>query len=179
MPISLDKFDNSDFDRGAPPLMEALWRLLRGFILGDLFPLPSRIRVAGLRLFGASIGKGVVIRGGVRLHFPWRLRIGDHVWIGEGVTLLSLAPIVIEDHVCISQEAFLCTGSHDFKDDTFPLQTAAITIKSHSWVGARAFLGPGVTVGEESVVGAGCVLVKDCPPKSFARGNPGIITGRA
>jgi putative colanic acid biosynthesis acetyltransferase WcaF len=176
MPISLDKFDNSNFDRGAPPLTEALWRLLRWFILGDVIPLPSILRVAGLRLFGATIGDGVVIRGGVRLHFPWRLHIGNHVWIGEGVTLHSLAPIVIEDHVCISQEAFLCTGSHDFNDASFPLKTGGIAIESHSWIGARAFLGPGVTIGCGSLVAAGCVLVKDCPPGSFARGNPCIIS---
>lgn len=179
MPISLDKFDNSDFDRGAPPLMEALWRLLRWLILGDVIPLPSRLRVAGLRMFGATVGEGVVIRGGVRLHFPWRLRIGNHVWIGEGAVLLNLAPIVIEDHVCVSQDAFLCTGGHDFDDDAFALKTAAITVHSHSWIGARAFLGPGVTVGEGSVVGAGCVLVKSCPPGSFARGNPCIINERS
>lgn len=179
MPILLNTFDNSDFDRGAPPLMEALWRLLRGVLLGDLLPLPSRLRVAGLRLFGASIGKGVVIRGGIRLHFPWRLTIGDHAWIGEGVTLLSLAPIVIGNHVCVSQEAFLCTGSHDFSDQSFPLETEEIVVNDHSWVGARAFIGPGVTIGPESVVGAGCVLIKDCPPRSFARGNPCTISARS
>jgi len=178
MPIRLDQFDNQDFDRGAPPGKEALWRLVRTLVFGDGLPVPSSFRVAVLRMFGAKVGEGVVIRGGCQIHFPWRLEIGDHVWIGERVTLLSLDKIIVEDHVCISQQAFVCTGSHDFEDETFSLQTAPIHIRAHSWIGATAFLGMGVEIGKESLVAAGAVLMESCPDSSFVKGNPAMIAPR-
>ena len=120
----------------------------------------------------------MILRSGVNISFPWRLQVGDHVWIGEGVRILSLAEVTIGSHVCISQEAFLCTGLHDAQRDSFDLITRPITIESETWIAARAFVGPGVTIGAESVIGAGAVIVKAIPPRSLAVGNPAQIKSR-
>jgi putative colanic acid biosynthesis acetyltransferase WcaF len=120
----------------------------------------------------------VVIRSNVNITFPWRFQVGDDVWLGEEVIVLSLAPVVIESNVCISQRAFLCTGSHDFRAADFDLITKPITIRSRSWVAAQAFIAPGVEIGERSMVAAGSVVSENVPPKSLVRGNPAVVVKR-
>lgn len=162
MPIRLDRFDNSAFDRGAPRWKEALWLLVKRIFFLSSFPWPSRLRAFWLRRFGATMGAGLVIRPRVNITFPWRFCCGDHVWIGEEVLILSLAPVALGSHVCLSQRAFLCTGNHDFHSEGFDLMTEPITIGSHSWVGAMAFVGPGVALPEGSRVRAcQCVTKSD------------------
>lgn len=173
--MRLDLYDNTVFDRGAGRLKEALWILCKGLFFLNPFPWPSGLRVALLRLFGARIGQGVVLRSGVNVSFPWRLTIGDHVWIGEEVAILSLASVAIGSHTCISQRVFLCTGSHDWRRETFDLQTRGIVIEDQVWIASQAFVGPGVTVGRGSVVGAGTVLMKSISADSLAKGNPAQI----
>ena len=123
-------------------------------------PMPSSFRRWLLRRFGAVVGKGVVIRSRVNITFPWRIEIGDHVWIAEEVLILSLAKVTIGSHVCISQRAFLCTGSHDFKQQGFDLITQPITIEPHSWIAATAFVGPGANVPQGTLVKAGSVVTR-------------------
>ena len=129
-------YDNSDFDRGASLWKEAVWYLARWIFFQTSLPWPSGLRVALLRLFGAK--RGVVVRANVNISFPWRLRIGDHVWIAEDVGILSLAPVTIESNVCINQRAYLCTGSHDFRREDFKLRVHPITIRTG--VGSRQLL---------------------------------------
>ena len=102
----LSRFQNHAFHRGASTAKEALWYLVRSLVFRTSLPIPSRLRCACLRAFGAKVGRGVVIRSGVHITFPWRLTIGDHAWIGEDVFILSLAEVVIESNVCVSQRAF-------------------------------------------------------------------------
>lgn len=161
MRIDLNQFDNSDFDRGAGRVKELMWMLVRAVFFHTRIPLPSRFRCMLLRLFGAKVGKQVVVRAGVNITFPWRLEIGDHVWIGDEVFILSLATVKIDEHVCISQRAFLCTGSHDFSKKTFDLITLPITISSHSWIAAQAFIGPGTIVPEGTMVTAGQIVTRN------------------
>lgn len=159
-PIELSKFDNADFDRGASRVTELLWMIAKWLFFRGHFPLPSALRRFLLRSFGASVGEGLVIRSGVNITYPWRLTIGDHCWIGEDVTILSLAQVTIGNHCCISQRAFLCTGSHDFSKETFDLITEPIKIGSHSWVAANAFVGPGCEIPRNTLVKAGVVAKK-------------------
>lgn len=155
--------------------MEALWWLVRALLFLVPLPLPNAFRVGLLRLFGAELGSGVVIRHGVNISFPWRFKCGSHVWLGENSRFLSLAEIRLGSHVCISQEAFLCTGTHDYRSPGFDLRTAPIEVEDECWVGARAFLGPGIRVGTGSVVGACAVVTKDIPANHLVFGNPGTI----
>jgi putative colanic acid biosynthesis acetyltransferase WcaF len=143
------------------------------------FPLPSRLRSGVLQAFGASIGKCAVIRHGVNVAFPWRFSAGDHVWLGEGVRILNLANVSLGDNVCLSQEAFLCTGSHDHRREDFALVCKPITVGSQVWVAARAFVGPGVVLGDGCVVGACAVVMRDVSAGAVVYGNPARPRERA
>jgi putative colanic acid biosynthesis acetyltransferase WcaF len=176
--LRLDLYDNSDFDRGASRFKEALWVLCKCAFFLNPFPWPSSLRVGLLRFFGAQIGRCVVIRAGVNISFPWRFIAGDHVWIGEEVYILSLAPVTLGSHVCISQRACLCAGSHDWRRETFDLQTRAIAVEDSVWVCSQAFLGPGTRIGSNSVISAGTVITKSVPPNSLATGNPATIRSK-
>jgi len=172
--IELRNYDNSGFDRGAPRWMEVLWMAIKAVFFLNPIPWPSALRVAFLRMFGAKVGERVVIRSHVNVSFPWFLEIGDDVWLGEEVCILSLATITIESDVCISQRAFLCAGSHDFRTKTFDLVTRPITVRRGSWIAAQAFIGPNVEIGEGSLVSAGSVVLDNVPAKSLVRGNPAV-----
>src|SRR5260370_10096933 len=170
--MNLVIYDNSDFDRGAPRWKEAAWALVRFLFFQNALPWPSSLRCALLRTFGAKIGRDVVIRANVNISFPWRLAIGDHVWIGEDVGILTLAQVTIESNVCISQRAYLCTGSHDFRREDFKLRVAPITVREGVWIAAASFIAPGVEVGSGAIVSAASVVFKNVPPNAWVRGNP-------
>ena len=136
------------------------------------FPLPSLMKVICLRWLGADIGVGVKIRNRVNVKFPWRLSIGDHSWIGEGAWIDNLAEVKIGSNVCVSQDTYLCTGSHDWNTNSFNLVIKPIIINNHAWVGARSTVGPGVTVGEGAILGLGSTTTKDLQPWKIYLGSP-------
>ncbi len=126
-------------------------------------------------MFGAKIGTGVVIKPNVRITFPWKLTLGDHVWLGEECWLLNLAPISIDSHVCVSQRAFLCSGSHNYKSQTFDLILKEIRIERGVWIGAGAWIGPGVCAGSHAVLTACSVASKDLEAFGIYQGNPAVL----
>jgi len=170
--VDLGRFDNSAFDRGASRLKEVLWVLVRSLVFAPSWLHANRLKCSILRAFGATVGQGVVIKPGVRITFPWRLRMDDHVWIGEDAYLLNLAPIRIGSNVCISQRAFLCTGNHDYGSAEFRLMTAPILVEDGAWIGAASWVAPGVVVGSHAVLTAGSVATTDLQPYAVYRGNP-------
>lgn len=174
MNVDLSRYSAAHFDRGASRLKEMLWVLVRCVFFAPAFPWPSAWRVFLLRCFGAQIGKHVVIRSRVNIHFPWRLEVGDYVWMGEEVWLLSLAKIKIESHVCLSQRAFLCTGNHDFTSPVFDLITEPINVESGAWIGAGSFVAAGITVSTHAVLTSGSVATKDLAPFGIYQGNPAV-----
>jgi putative colanic acid biosynthesis acetyltransferase WcaF len=174
MPTDLSSFSTGDFDRGASPLKEALWRLV-SLVLFQFCPLKlSGLKATVLRGFGASVGRGVIIKPQVKITFPWKLTLGDHVWLGEECWLLNLASVTIDSDVCISQRAFLCTGNHDYTSPSFDLITKPIQVRQGAWIGANAFVGPGVTVGPHAVLSAASVATKDLAPNGIYQGNPAV-----
>ena len=156
----LSGFTGVGYDKGRPMLVQALWFAVQNLIFAKWW-CPGRLRPVLLRAFGATIGDGVIIRHRVRVLWPWKLTLGDHCWIGEDVWLLNLEPIVIEHDVCLSQAAFLCTGSHDRTSPTFEFDNARIRVAAHAWVGAQATVLRGVTVGAKAVVGARALVTRD------------------
>ncbi len=157
---------------GAPYWKQLLWHFL-GSPLVQSYCLPfSNLKVAVLRLFGAKIGNGVRIKPGVKVKFPWRLQVNDYVWIGENVWIDNLAPVVLESHVCLSQQVYLCTGNHDWSDPAFQLKIAPIRIQAGSWIAARATIGPGVTVEPGAVLTLGGVAVRSLDTMTIYAGNP-------
>lgn len=173
--FDLSKYSSANFDRGASRVKEGLWVVVRAIFFLTSFPWPSGLRVIILRLFGAQVGESVIIRSRVNIWFPWRLDMGSCVWLGEEVFILNLAPVKIESHVCVSQRAFLCTGSHDYQKKDFALITKPIIIHSNSWIAAQVFVGLGVDIGNRSIVSAGSVVLKDVPPNVIAQGNPAEV----
>jgi putative colanic acid biosynthesis acetyltransferase WcaF len=149
----LGAFSGHGYDKGRPFVMQALWFAVLNLIFVKWW-CPAVWRVSILRWFGADIGKGVLIRHRVRILWPWKLVIGEDSWIGEGVWLLNLEPIVIGRDTCLSQEAFICTGSHSFKSPSFEYDNAPITIGNYVWIGARATVLRGVQVEDECIVPA-------------------------
>ncbi|WP_436716674.1 WcaF family extracellular polysaccharide biosynthesis acetyltransferase [Roseiconus lacunae] len=171
--VRLDQFDaQQGLDRGASRLTEMAWYLVKCMLFLSPLPWPGSWKCKLLRLFGAKIGRGVVIKPRVNIHFPWKLTLGDHSWIGEEVFILNFEPIEIGDHACVSQRAFLCGGNHDFRDPTFTYRNAPIKIGKGVWIGAQSFVGPGVTVDDYSVVVAGSIVSTNLPSASICRGNP-------
>jgi putative colanic acid biosynthesis acetyltransferase WcaF len=131
-----------------------------------------------LRIFGAEVGRGIVIKPGVNVKYPWHLRLGDHVWLGEGCWIDNLTSVYIGDDVCISQGAYLCTGNHNWSDPTFGLKVDPIVLGDGSWVGARAIVSPGVTLGEGAVAASGSVVTKNIPNYEIHAGNPAALVRR-
>ena len=176
--VDLSKFRSDCFDRGASAVKECVW-LFASLLLFRLCPLKvSGLKCLVLRLFGARIGRGVVIKPQVKITFPWKLEIGDHVWLGEECWLLNLERIVIGSHVCISQRAVLCTGNHNYKSPSFDLIVQPITIEDGVWIGAGAWVGPGVTVGNHAVLATASVASKDLEANGVFRGNPAVYVRR-
>lgn len=165
----LDLYRPTGFERGRPLWIEALWQVAQTIMLA----VPgSALRRAMLRLFGARIGRGVVVKAGVRVTFPWRLTVGDHSWIGENAWIDNLGEVRVGSHCCISQGVYLCTGNHDWQRPGFDLIVRPIIVEDGAWIAARACVGPGVTVGRGAILALGSVAVHDLAGGGIHQGCP-------
>ena len=174
--IDLSRYTTGGFERGASSLKEAAWWAVRALFFQTPVPWPSGLRVALLRLFGARIGEGVVIRSQVNITFPWRFTAGNHVWIGEEVMYSQPRP---GDHrvelLHLPARIPLYRLPRFFLPSIFPAHQA-ITIREGSWIAASAFIAPGVQIGPGSMVAACSAVMTDVPPKVIVRGNPaGVV----
>ncbi|MEM7772971.1 MAG: hormogonium polysaccharide biosynthesis acetyltransferase HpsU [Cyanobacteria bacterium P01_E01_bin.6] len=170
--VDLRRYDQGGFDRGRSHGVVMLWWLLQAVIFPITLHNANGLRSNLLRLFGAKIGTGVVIRPTARFTYPWKVAIGDYSWIGDDVVFYSLERIHIGSHCVISQECYLCTGSHDIHEATFPLQVAPIRIGNGAWVATDCFVAPGVTVGANAVIGARSSVFADMPAEQVCFGSP-------
>ncbi|MGC9943344.1 MAG: WcaF family extracellular polysaccharide biosynthesis acetyltransferase [Verrucomicrobiota bacterium] len=168
-----DLFDASKgMDRGRPKPVEAIWYLLKCLLFLTPLPVPSVVKCTILRWFGASVGRGVVIKPRVNIHFPWKLSLGDHTWIGEEVFILNVEPVTVGAHCCISQRAFVCTGNHDYREPDMGYRNRPIVIGEGAWIGAQSFIAPGVTIGSEAVIKVGSIVTRNQPAQMICAGNP-------
>lgn len=170
--VQLSRFDNSWYQPGRGVAVRVLWIVANAMVMQNPLFLSSTLKCALLRAFGARVGRGVNIKPNVNVKYPWRLQIGDDAWIGEGAWLDSLAQISIGANACVSQGAYFCTGNHDWSDPAFGLVVKPIIVEDGAWIGARAVLLPGVTVGSHAVVAAGAVMSKNADAWTIYSGNP-------
>jgi putative colanic acid biosynthesis acetyltransferase WcaF len=171
--VRLKDFNSKNgLDRGAGKFKEMCWYFTKMIFFLTAFPFPSFLKIFLLRLFGAKVGVGVVIKPRVNIHMPWKLSIGDDVWIGEEVFILNFDLVTLGSNVCVSQRAFLCGGNHDFLDPTMPYRNGPIHLGDGSWVGANCFVGPNVTVGIDTIITAGSVATRNLQSNGVYRGNP-------
>ncbi|MEG5065116.1 hormogonium polysaccharide biosynthesis acetyltransferase HpsU [Microcoleus sp. B3-A4] len=170
--VDLRRYDQSKFDRGKPSWVILLWWFVQA-IAFPLTPHPfNSIRSALLRLFGAKIGRGAIIRPTARFTYPWKIAIGDYSWIGDDVVLYSLDRIAIGKHCVISQKSYLCTGTHDPQDPAFSLITAPVIVNNGVWIAADCFIGPGVEIGANALIGARSSVFKNMPAGFICTGTP-------
>lgn len=168
----LTSYDNKSYQPGKNGLIQALWYFTNVlFFLNPLNPVSS-LKVFLLRLFGAKVGKGVVIKPAVNIKYPWRLKIGNHSWIGEKVWIDNLADVEIGDNCCLSQTAMLLCGNHNYKKSTFDLITRKIILENGVWIGAYAVVTLGVICGSHMVLTVNSVLTQDAEPYKIYSGNP-------
>jgi len=130
-----------------------------------------------LRLFGARIGKGVIIRPSVQVTYPWKLKVGDFCHIGDEVVLYTLGEIEIGDCAVVSQRSYICTGSHDHTSPTFDIYARKIVIEPEAWLATDVFVAPGVLIGSGAVVGARSSVFSDVPPGVIYVGSPARFVG--
>lgn len=149
----LRDFTGTGYDKGRSLAWQAAWFAVLNLVFMQWW-LPTRLRPAILRAFGAQIGDRVLIRHRVRIQWPWKLTIGDDCWIGEGAWLINLEPITIGHDVCLSQEALVCTGSHQHRDPAFEFDNRPIEIGAGAWVATRAVILGGASVAPGEVIGA-------------------------
>jgi putative colanic acid biosynthesis acetyltransferase WcaF len=172
MQTRLDRYNNSWYRPGGSLIRQILWYFVNQLVFRHgLLPL-NFLKCFLLKLFGARIGKGVVIKPNVNIKYPWRLRIADYVWIGEEVWIDNLGNIELQSHVCLSQGCLLICGNHNFKKSTFDLMVGDITLEEGVWIGVRAIVGPGVRAGNHAVLEAGSVAGKNLDAMTIYRGNP-------
>jgi putative colanic acid biosynthesis acetyltransferase WcaF len=173
--VDLSSYTSGGYDPGRPLAVRLAWWFVSLALFESGWFLLTRAKPAILRWFGARIGRNVTIKPHVRIKHPWMLSIGDHVWIGQESWIDNLASVQIGSHVCVSQRAYLCTGSHDASRRGFDLVVRPITLGDGAWVGAAAIVLGGVTVGANAIVGAGAVVTRDVPPGVFAAGTPARV----
>lgn len=171
-----NKVDNSQYrttiNIGASKLRQVLWYFTNVlFFINPLNPFSS-LKVFLLRLFGAKVGKGVNIKPAVNIKFPWKLMVGNYVWIGEKVWIDNLGKTEIGDHVCLSQGAMLLCGSHNYKAITFDLIIGEIILEEGVWISAHAIVTGGVTCKSHCVLTANSVATGNLEAYGIYQGNP-------
>lgn len=168
----LDQFRLPADFRGRPAWLVQVWWLIQATLFGWSPQFLFGWRRWLLRAFGAEIGCGVRIRPSARITYPWKVRIGDHVWIGDDAVLYSLGEIAIGSHSVISQRCYLCAASHHTNRIGFDIFASPVTIADQCWLATDVFVAPGVTIGRGTVVGARASVFSDLLPEVIAHGTP-------
>ena len=171
----LDQFQLPQNFRGRSAVTVQLWWLIQSTLFAYSPQFMYGWRRFLLRLFGAKIGKNVIIRPSSKIQFPWKVTVGNDSWIGDEVNLYSLGEIEIGGHVVISQRSYICTGTHDAFKETFDISSQNITIEDQCWLATDVFVAPGVTIGRGTVVGARSSVFKDLPAGKICMGQPAMV----
>lgn len=172
--VRLAAFDGSGFNKGAGFLKITLWYFVNALLVRASWNPFMGIKIALLRMFGAKVGKGLVIKNNVVIKSPWNLTVGDDCWLGEDCWIDNLDKVCIGNNVCISQGALLLTGNHDYTVPSMPYRNGAITLEDGAWIGAKAVVCPGVTVHRNAILTVGSVATKEMEENGIYQGNPAV-----
>jgi putative colanic acid biosynthesis acetyltransferase WcaF len=172
MNIDLSLTTNRDYGPGRPFIVRALWVIVEALLLVNPIVTSYSLKRVVLRLFGAGIGAGVIVKPGVHVKYPWRLHVGDNCWLGERCWIDNMEDVTLGDNVVVSQGAYLCTGNHDWSDPGMGLTPQPIVIDDGAWIGAFARVAPGRHIAEESILVIGAVSLIDTEPRGIYAGNP-------
>lgn len=176
--IVLKKVNNalykSTIEIGASKSKQILWYFVNIIFFKNSFNIISSFKVTLLKLFGAKVGKGVMIKPKVNIKYPWKLSIGNYSWIGEEVWIDNLSEVYIGNSVTLSQGALLLSGSHDHTKDTFDFIAQPIVLEDGVWIGAKAVVSGGVRCRTHSILGINSVAEQDLDAYVIYKGNPVI-----
>lgn len=170
--IDLSKYDNSWYRPGRNSLVRLLWFGTNALFFINPLNGSSRLKTWLLSLFGATVGRHVVIKPGVNIKYPWNLTIGDYSWIGEKVWIDCLDKVQIGANCCLSQGAMLLSGNHNYSRPTFDLMVKPIVLEDGVWIGAQSMVTGGVVCGSHSVLGVLSVASGHLEAYGIYRGNP-------
>ncbi|HMJ47546.1 MAG TPA: WcaF family extracellular polysaccharide biosynthesis acetyltransferase [Ferruginibacter sp.] len=173
MPVQLNTYNNNWYKPGNV-FKRVLWYFINMiFFKNGFFPFYS-LKRGLLRLFGAKVGSGVLIKPFVNIKYPWFLEMGNDIWIGEKVWIDNLGKVVIGNNVCISQGALLLSGNHDYTKTGFDLIIKPIRIDEGVWIGANAVVCAGATCNSHSVLTVGSVTAGELDAYGIYQGNPAV-----
>lgn len=170
--VRLADFKTENFDKDAGKLKLITWYFVNALLVRASWNPFMGIKIFLLKSFGAKIGKGLVIKNNVNIKFPWKLTVGNNVWLGENAWIDNLDKVKIGNNVCISQGALLLTGNHDYTLSTFDYRNAPIIIEDGAWIGAKTIVCPGVKVKSHAILTVGSIATKDMEAYSIYQGNP-------
>ena len=174
MKVDLTRYNMAGYTPGVNIFKQILWYYVNAFLFNSSWFPFSRAKVMLLRWFGATIITGITIKPRVNIKYPWFLKIGNHVWIGEGVWIDNLQQVEIGDNVCLSQGAMLLTGNHNYSKTTFDLIVKGIILEEGVWIGTKAIVCPGVKCRSHSVLSVMSVATRDMVAYGVYQGNPAV-----
>jgi putative colanic acid biosynthesis acetyltransferase WcaF len=154
-------------------ILRLIWQIV-WFVFAR--PFPKRTfnfwKIIILRSFGAKVHHTAVVYSTVKIYMPWNLEMHENSCLASYVDCYNVNKIILKANTIVSQKAYLCTASHDYKDTKFKLITAPIIINDQAWIGASAFIGMGVNIGQGAIVGATSSVYKDVNAWEIVGGNP-------
>jgi putative colanic acid biosynthesis acetyltransferase WcaF len=169
---NLNQFKLPPNFRGRSALFVQLWWLIQGTFFRWSPQGFYGFRRWLLRVFGADIGVGVLVRPSVKVVYPWKVVIKDHAWIGDDVVIYSFAKITIGENAVVSQKSYLCAGTHDYSKPHFDIDAKPIIIGKQAWLATDVFVAPGISIGDGAVIGARSSVFSDMPPMMVCVGSP-------
>jgi putative colanic acid biosynthesis acetyltransferase WcaF len=171
MKVDLSKFQNGNYFPG-PKWKIICWYIFSIIFFSSVIPWPYELKRSILVLFGARVGKGLVIKPRVRIKYPWFLLVGENCWIGESVWIDNMKNVSLGDNVCLSQGAGILTGNHDYSSTDFAFRIDSIVLESGVWICAGAIVCPGVTCRSHSILTVSSVASKTLEEWGVYTGNP-------
>lgn len=171
--VRLSSFNTGNFNKGAGFIKQTLW-----YFVNALFVRASWNPFMGIKVFFLKLSvqnrERTSNKNNVNIKFPWKLTLGNDVWLGENAWIDNLDEVIIGNNVCISQGALLLTGNHDYTLSTFDYRNASIIIEDGAWIGAKTVVCPGIKIKSHAILTVGSTATKNMEAYGIYQGNPAL-----